>query len=413
MQLDQPPSSDSSGESAEQARLAELGRYEILDTAPEEAFDRLTRLAAALFQVPVALIALIDARRLWFKSVQGVGHREVPRSTVPVVVPPTGFRIVLDTARERSIHPLVVHAPHARFYAAAPLASSGGHTIGALYIVDSKPRAEFPDRSRDLLLDLARIAMGELEARALSREARELALRAQEAEAAKAAFLASMSHELRTPLNAIIGFSDLMLCKEPLSDRGREYLGHIKSGGELMLSLVGDVLDMSKIEAGRMPMDFEPMDPLRAALAALALVQPQAAEGGVTLWHDLTALPATMVADDRGVRQILTNLLSNAVKFTRPGGTVTLLGRSEDDSVVFEVRDTGIGMSEEELRVALEPFGQAAKGYTKSLGGTGLGLPIARRLAELHGGSLRLESRKGQGTRALLSLPRPAATPEP
>ncbi|GGF30595.1 hypothetical protein GCM10011611_40880 [Aliidongia dinghuensis] len=243
----------------------------------------------------------------------------------------------------------------------------------------------------------------EAQARALTRARAE----AEEASRAKSAFLANMSHELRTPLNAILGFSEMLRdgLAGPAGPTWNTYAGHVHSAGYHLLSVINDVLDLSKIEAGRVELAIEPVD-LPAALAECReLIQPLAEQGDIALAMDCDPSLGMVPADPVRLKQILLNLLSNAVKFTPAGGRVSLTASRSDRSVELRVTDTGSGMTEAELKVALEVFGQIDSTIARKHQGSGLGLPIAVSLAELHGGSLQIKSEKGGGTIATVSLP--------
>lgn len=243
----------------------------------------------------------------------------------------------------------------------------------------------------------------------LADELRAANLVAHEANLTKSAFLANMSHELRTPLNGILGFADIIQSEifgRITPPRYRDYAADIHRSGEHLLNLINDILDLSKIEAGKMSLRVEAIDATDIADQALRLVAPLAQERGVTLVPP--ALPPRFVAhaDERQFRQILLNLLSNAVKFTPAGGRVTLaIANSGAAGCVLTVSDTGIGMTSAEIKLALERFGQAESSYAKSTPGTGLGLPLVEGLVKLHGGTLAIDSQKGHGTTVTVHLP--------
>lgn len=232
---------------------------------------------------------------------------------------------------------------------------------------------------------------------------------AEAANRAKSAFLATMSHELRTPLNAIIGFSDIMLHElfGPLgSPRYRDYARHVQNSGRHLLDLINDVLDMSKLEAGRYTLDESWMEPGEAIETCRALAAVPADAGGVTLAVDCPPDLPNLLADERALRQVLLNLLSNAVKFTPRGGRVTVSAVQEvDGRIAITVRDTGIGIAADALARILEPFQQADSSISGRFGGTGLGLSICRDLMALHGGSLSIDSEPGCGTAATIRFP--------
>lgn len=214
-------------------------------------------------------------------------------------------------------------------------------------------------------------------------------------------FIAQMSHELRTPLNSIIGFSEMMTGEVfgPLDPHYADYAASINEAGRHMQAIVEDVLDMARIEAGKLDLHEEDANPALLAEAALRMMRPKAAEGRLTLVSDIAETLPRLKADPRRVQQVLINLLANAVKFTPPGGTVTLrVGMDAEGNLEFAVGDTGVGMAESDFAKALTPFGQVENSMTKCHPGTGLGLPLCKSLVELHGGRLDLASQVGEGT---------------
>jgi signal transduction histidine kinase len=244
----------------------------------------------------------------------------------------------------------------------------------------------------------------------------ETAIRAarQEAELndrSKSAFLSTMSHELRTPLNAIIGFSDLL--REPgitsPADTA-EYAGHIARAGRRLLDVVGDVLDMSKLEAGSLTLARAPASVAEVVAAAVEQVAPLFSGKKQVLDVRSERVPPEIEIDHKRVRQLLVNLLSNASKFTPEGGRILVLARpAADGGVTIAVADTGIGMTHEEIMLALRPFAQVDARRARSAEGAGLGLPLVQGLVRLHGGTLHIESQPGAGTTVMVSLPPCAA----
>jgi len=232
--------------------------------------------------------------------------------------------------------------------------------------------------------------------------------RAEEANQAKSKFLANMSHELRTPLNAIIGFSEIMGSGMfgPLgADRYTEYCRDIHSSGQYLLDVINDVLDMSKIEAGRMRLDRERLSLEQMLSDSMRVVANRAAEKKLAL--NLEVEPdVAFDADRRACKQIVLNLLSNAVKFTPDGGRVDVHGRARGDCVVIAIDDSGIGIPRDALKRLGRPFEQVESQLTKSHQGSGLGLAIAKSLVELHGGHMRIRSRPGEGTLVVVRVPR-------
>jgi len=267
-------------------------------------------------------------------------------------------------------------------------------------------------RLRASVIDLKR-SQAELERQAdeladLAEKYSQEKTRAEEANAAKSKFLANMSHELRTPLNAIIGFSEIMgsgLFGTLGSDKYQEYCHDILTSGKYLLEVINDILDMSRIEAGRMKFDMEPLDLSGILAESLRVVSGRAEHKHLALESEIEST-ISVVADRRAVKQIIVNLLSNAVKFTPDHGRVLVRGQMRNDSIVLLIADSGIGIAPDSLRRLGKPFEQVESQLTKSYQGSGLGLAIARSLTNLHGGSMRLRSKLGVGTVVRITLPR-------
>jgi signal transduction histidine kinase len=221
----------------------------------------------------------------------------------------------------------------------------------------------------------------------------------------KSEFLANMSHELRTPLNAIIGFSEVMLqgIFGDLNDKQREYQEDVLSSGKHLLTLINDILDLSKIEAGRMELDVSTFSLADAVDNGLTIVRERASRHGITLQAVLPNDLPPIEADERKVKQILYNLLSNAAKFTPDGGRVEVRASRENEHLRIDVQDTGIGIGAEDQAGVFEEFRQV--GRERSREGTGLGLTLTKRFVELHGGRISLESTPGKGSTFSFTLP--------
>jgi two-component system cell cycle sensor histidine kinase PleC len=260
---------------------------------------------------------------------------------------------------------------------------------------DSRLRFEVEDLAREL------------------EEARDEALRkrfeAETANASKTAFLANMSHELRTPLNAILGFSEIIEkeCFGPAgSPRYKEYAGDIHSSGSHLLSLINDLLDVAKIEAGRMEIDPTPLEARRTLEGALKIISVKARERRQQLVIEVDPDVPQLFADERALKQILINLVSNAIKFTPEGGRIAVLAsKARSGAFQFMVEDNGPGIPRDKLDKIFKPFSQVDNRYDRQGGGTGLGLALVRGLTELHGGRAWLESEQGKGARAYIVLP--------
>lgn len=238
------------------------------------------------------------------------------------------------------------------------------------------------------------------------REAKEAA---ENAYASKSRFLANMSHELRTPLNAIIGFSDLIQ-KQMLGPLGNEryldYMGSIRESGQHLLDLISDILDMSKIEAGKYELTLEKVNMTQLVRASVQMMEARAMDGKLTLRADLPSEDVILPADRRAIKQIMLNLLSNAVKFTESGGRVDVRLMDGVDAVTVQVQDSGIGIPAHKIADVLKPFEQVSNAFTRRHEGSGLGLAITKDLVELHGGTIQIDSRLNQGTNVTIRIPR-------
>jgi signal transduction histidine kinase len=248
---------------------------------------------------------------------------------------------------------------------------------------------------------------------AVTRQKSSLALRAAKTEAelaskAKSEFIANMSHELRTPLNAVIGFSEMLRAKASKDpERVREYAGYINEAAEHLLALISSILDVSKIQAGKLQVDRVHIDPGPIVRSCLLITEAKAREKGIAVEATLPEGPLSMYADPLRLKQVLINLMSNAVKFTPDNGQVTIsVSPRLPGMMSIEICDNGVGMTPSEIETALRPFGQVEQGFNKRYEGTGLGLPISAALVGLHGGSLKVESQKGKGTRVTVLMPK-------
>ncbi|MEZ4384835.1 MAG: PAS domain S-box protein [Nannocystaceae bacterium] len=270
---------------------------------------------------------------------------------------------------------------------------------------------KFPITRPEGRVDIGGIAVDITRRKALEAELRRARDDAEAASRAKSEFLATMSHELRTPLNAVIGGAELLRRTAPSPTQVR-YIDTIKTSGELLLALISDVLDFSKIEAGELELERAPFDLGACVEAARTLLAPQAEAKGLTLAVEVAAeLPRTVVGDPTRTLQILVNLLSNAVKFTKDGSIHLAATRAacEPTAVRFAVRDTGIGIAEDQRARLFSPFTQAEASTARRFGGTGLGLTISRRLARAMGGEIDVESALGRGSTFAVVLPLLAA----
>jgi PAS domain S-box-containing protein len=272
-----------------------------------------------------------------------------------------------------------------------------------LWILTSSCRITLPDQETILtsFVDITEQKEKEIQLAFASQEA-------HQANFAKSQFLANMSHELRTPLNAIIGFSDIIQSQvfgALNNQKYLDYIGDIKESGIHLLAIINEILDLSKIESGKDDLHHELIDLNEIISIALRLVRHHVDEKSIEMSVDLDQRYFSLFADQRAIKQVTLNLISNAIKFTPVGGSIHVHTYPYDGGVKIEISDTGIGIPEDKLTSIMEPFVQVENSLTNTSSGTGLGLPIAKRLVEIHGGSLKIESEFGKGTTVRFSLP--------
>jgi two-component system cell cycle sensor histidine kinase PleC len=386
------------------------------------------RLRDAIETIPEAFVLWDAGDRLVLCNSHFQKLHKLPDSAV---TPGTSYETVIEVGRmpevRTRLNDLGNHAPGARTFEAQlddgswlhiseRRTKDGGYVSVGTDITRIKEHeqklVENDLRLRATVTDLKRSQA------ALERQAVELAdlaqkysqekTRAEEANQTKSKFLANMSHELRTPLNAIIGFSEIMgsgMFGALGSEKYQEYCHDILTSGHYLLEVINDILDMSKIEAGRMKLDLESLDLSKTLAESLRVVSGRAHDKNLVVDTDIEA-GISVMADRRATKQIIVNLLSNAVKFTPEGGKIAVRSRRSKDRVMLIIADTGIGIAKQSLARLGRPFEQVESQLTKTYHGSGLGLAIARSLTHLQGGSMRLRSKLGHGTVVCVSLPR-------
>jgi GAF domain-containing protein len=282
-----------------------------------------------------------------------------------------------------------------------------GEAIGLITLNKGEKVDPFTDKQMEVITTFADQAVIAIENVRLFKEIEEKSAQLEVANKHKSDFLANMSHELRTPLNAVIGFSEALMDRMfgELNEKQADYLKDIHESGKHLLSLINDILDLSKIEAGRMELDLSSFHLPSAISNAMTLIRERAQRHGVALGLDVDSRLGAFEADERKVKQILLNLLSNAVKFTPEGGRVEVSAKLDTDHVEIAVKDTGVGISPEDQTSLFEEFRQVGKDSSRKAEGTGLGLALTKRFVELHGGAIRVESAQGKGSTFTFSLP--------
>jgi signal transduction histidine kinase len=388
----------------------------IADTAP--VFDKILGSCERLFAGKVGQINLIDdAGMVHLAAYHGPGLAEMDkifpfpvddRSSTGLSIERRAVLHYPDIDADADVPPIARagwKAQGLRSLMVAPMLWEG-KGVGAVFVGREEPGA-YTDKEIALLRTFADQAVIAIQNARLFREIADKSRQLEIANQHKSAFLASMSHELRTPLNAIIGFSEVLLERYfgELNEKQDDYMKDIHSSGKHLLALINEVLDLSKVEAGRMELDRTEFD-LAAALAdAMTLIRERAQQHAITLGLDAAPDLGTIHADERKFKQIVLNLLSNAVKFTPDGGRIEVRARRDANAIEVAVRDTGIGIAPEDQDAVFEEFRQVGRDYMSKHEGTGLGLALCKRLVELHGGRIWLESAPGHGSTFFFTLP--------
>jgi signal transduction histidine kinase len=401
----------------EEQRRRALYSYDLLDRDVDPVFDNIIRIAADVCDVDISVIALIDHDRQYFLARNNMKPRETPRAIAfcahAILEPHTTFEIENATTDPRfKDNPLVTGEIGVRFYAAHPLTTTEGHALGGLCLIGKKPK-KLNDVQRNTLRNLADIIMTLFEARkAELKAANQLIVAKEVAEAAnnaKSQFLSSMNHELRTPLNSIIGYSQLLQHETfgPLGhEKYNQYIDSINLSGNLLHSLIGDILDISKIDAGEMIIDAEDIQIENMLDECIKVVSSRSEHADITLSTEIAQNLPTFSGDELRIKQIVLNLLSNAIKFTPKGGRVLVRSNINDKGgLMISIDDTGIGIASSNIAKVLEPFSQVRDHSAQIHEGTGLGLTLSKSLTELHGGTLTIDSKLGKGTSVTLHFP--------
>jgi signal transduction histidine kinase len=394
----------------EPERLAALRRMGLLDTEPEERFDRVVRIARALFQVPIAMVTLVDAERQWLKASSGLSAREFPRS-----VSFCAHAILSDqplisgdtTADPRFFdNPLVTGEAFIRFYAGVPLRSPDGFRVGTLSLMDRVPRTMDPEHVA-MLRDVAAVAQGELggggsEAE-LEAQLRSVTEELEHLLRVKGDLVSVVGHEFRTALTGIQGFSEMMKDGDFTPAEMREFALDIHKDALRLNQMITDTLDLDRLESGRMQLELDSVD--INALVAAEVERTRAAAPMNPVRTELDSAIPPAYADAGKLQQVVDNLLSNAVKYSPQGGAITVRTSMYGGMARISVADDGPGVAADIQDAIFERHGRAPTVQTRKVRGTGLGLPLVRQIANLHGGRAWVESSPGFGSTFHFSIP--------
>lgn len=395
----------------EDARLAVLDSFGILDTPPERSFDDVVRLVSQLLDAPIAAVNLIARGRQWFKSEIGLGTREMPldNSICRHALLEQEQMIVADTQDDPrfSCNPLVTADGGLRFYAGAVLRTRDGVPLGTLCVLDKKPRPEgLTEQQQFMLTTMAHQVMSQIELRRALTDQEALNEALRRADQRKDEFLAMLAHELRNPLAPIVSAATMLSSFELQPSMVQRAADIIARQAGHMTSLIDDLLDVSRVTRGKVELEFVELD-LKDVLAdAVEQVRPLIEKHGHRLVQEAMPMPALVVGDRKRLVQVMTNLLSNAAKYTLEGGRIEVRLATRGALLDLTISDDGIGMSPELIATAFDLFSQGTRGLDRSQGGLGIGLALVRSLLKLHGGEVTAASDgPGCGSTFRVTLP--------
>ncbi|MGB0467167.1 MAG: GAF domain-containing sensor histidine kinase [Pontibacterium sp.] len=387
-------------------RIRKLDELGILDTLEEQAYDDLTTLAAQICDTPIALVSLVDRDRQWFKSHYGLDARETPREVAfcsHAILQDDVF-VIEDSGQDERFfdNPLVTGAPYVKFYAGVPLVMSDNLKLGTLCVIANEARTLSASQQQSLKA-LARQVVSQLELRLKIKKLESL-------DNAKDEFISMVSHELRTPLTSVTGSLSLLFNNKvgQLDEKQHSLVGIAVRNSDRLLSLVNDILDLAKLEAGKFEIDRQPYNIVTLLNKAVELNEPFCTQChcGLTVQYTCPDETVLVLADEHRLLQVLSNLISNAAKFSYEQGNVELSMLCEADKVRITITDHGPGIPAEQQSELFQTFKQIGSSATQKMPGTGLGLKISKQIIELHEGEIKVESCPDEATSFYFTLPR-------
>ncbi|MBG0817174.1 GAF domain-containing sensor histidine kinase [Planomonospora sp. ID82291] len=396
----------------EAGRLRELEELHALDTVPEPRFSAIASLAAHMCGTPLGLVNLVGRDKQYLKGRHGTEWTEMDRHDSFCQYTICGHQImeIPDARADPRFrgNSIVVGEPYVRFYAGAPVIGAHGHALGTVCVADTRPRG-LSDDQRQALTTLAGNTAGLLELHRHALRSDRMLRRVQEVEELKNQFLRTVNHELRTPLTSISSYLQLLQDGDLDEATEQRFLRIIERNSGRLRELLDRLLLMASLNAGTAVLTPERADLAALAHQTVAALAERARAGGLTM--TVHAPEAVVACADAGrVRHALTQLLDNAIKFTPPGGRVEVTVRG-DPAPTVEVCDTGIGIAPADVEHVFDDFYRSPEAEERAIGGVGIGLSIARRIIELHDGTLEIDSRPDGGTRVRLVLPAEGSCP--
>ncbi len=398
-------------------RLDVLAATGLLDTPPEEAFDRLTQLATLILHAPVSLISLVEKDYQFFKSQKGLPEPWASERTTPLShsfcqhVVACASPLVVADARQNpllqtnaAIRDLKVIA-----YLGIPLTTPEGQTLGSFCTIDAEPRV-WTEREIEIMQGLASFVMNEIQLRLLARHFHANYLELRDLELEREEMVQMLVHDLRNPLSSLLMGLDLLDAMEDV-ETGQEYLKGAKKGAQSLLRMVNDILDISKSQAGRLHLDLSDVSAKEVVHVACTLLARMAADAGVKIKTNVPPDLPSFRGDKEKIRRVLVNLISNAIQHTLRNGEIeiSVLRDPKTLRTIFQISDTGTGIPKEAFGEIFEKFGNSKIKKTDRIS-TGLGLSFCKMAAEAHGGTISVESEFGHGTTFQFDIPDPSAS---
>jgi len=395
----------------EQERIDALHSLQVLDTPTEEKFDRITNLAQILFDVPIALISLVDSNRQWFKSCAGLNARETPRgvSFCSHAILDDSTMVISDALEDPRFadNPLVTGPPHIRFYAGKPIKGPDNHKIGTFCIIDSKPRS-LSKADRKMLNDLAAWAESELNTINLNNKLRKMNSELEESIRTKEELVAMISHDLNTPLSPIVMCSEMLesVTTGPLNEKQERMVKTIQRCADRMDKLIHDIHDTYKLELKSLQLEKADINLENLIDECAELIIPLIAEKQIELKTEINT-HKRIYADKNRLVQVITNLVKNSIDFVgETNGRITIRVEEHDSSnILFSVGDNGVGIKPEVAEKIFDKFYKEPSSQDRKYGGSGLGLAICKGIVEEHGGKIWVDTSNHNGSLIKFTIP--------